>query len=197
MEYASFGAALHRRRCYFLSELDAHHVLLLGDGDGRFLAEFVRRYPSVRIDVLDCSRRMLALAAHRAPACDRIHFHHSDAVRDPLPGRDYDLIVTHFFLDCFTPTELCDLVAKISAAAAPNARWILSEFHLPPAGWRRLRAKLWIGSLYFAFRVLTGLRARALPDYVAALRLRSQGFERRTQDLASAGLLTSELWKRG
>jgi len=44
LEYLVFGRALERRRFEYLNDMaDARHVLILGDGDGRFTAEFVRR----------------------------------------------------------------------------------------------------------------------------------------------------------
>ena len=43
LEYASFGRALERRRLeYLAATADARRVLILGEGDGRFLAAFFR-----------------------------------------------------------------------------------------------------------------------------------------------------------
>lgn len=194
MESASFGRALHRRRCHFLSGLRAEKILLLGDGDGRFLAALARQCPMASIDYVDVSGQMLKLASQRTPPNEYVRFYQRDAVSDQLPSSGYDLIITHFFLDCFTPEELREVVAKISAAASTGARWIISEFHQPTGGWRRLRAVIWIRSLYAAFHVLTGLQARQLPEYASALR--EHGFRQQAQMLASAGLLVSELWER-
>lgn len=194
MEFASFGPELHRRRCHFLPGLKARKVLLLGDGDGRFLADFTRQCPETQLDYVDVSREMLTLASERTPPSDYVHFHLLEAVSDELPGRGYDLVITHFFLDCFGAEDLRRLVAKIGIAAAPNARWIVSEFHQPASGWQRVRAKLWIGFLYLAFGLLTGLDTRRLPDYESVLT--ECGFRRESQELSSAGLLRSELWQR-
>lgn len=195
MEYASFAGALHRRRCAFLPDLrDARKALVLGDGDGRFLTALAQRYPELEIDAIDSSREMLRLAARRTPPSDRVRFHLLDALRDPLPGRGYDLVVTHFFLDCFTTAETEQLIAKISDATSPHALWVLSEFHEPSSGWRRLRARLWVAFLYFAFRLTTGLRTRHLPEF--RLALQAHGFHVLQQRFASHQLLVSELWHR-
>lgn len=195
LEYAAFGDALRRRRCQFLPQLaDARKVLMLGEGDGRFLAAFLRANSGAQVDYVDCSRKMLRLAAKRAGDTPRVHCHCGDILREPLPDRGYDLIVTHFFLDCLAESELTFVVQKIAEAATENARWIVSEFREPKSGWRQLRARLWIRFLYFAFRVATGLKTRHLPNHAEALCV--AGFELQSEVVANAGLLTSQLWRR-
>lgn len=195
LEYASFGSALHRRRCHFLPQLSGHgKVLMLGEGDGRFLAEFARLHPEAEIDYADLSAKMLRLAANRVRPQANVRFHHRNLLTDPLPGNGYDTIVTHFFLDCLSRDELTKVVQKTAASAATKARWIVSEFREPNAGWQRLRARLWIRGLYFAFRVATRLQTQRLPDHAKALR--EAGFAMRSEAIASAGLLTSQLWVR-
>jgi ubiquinone/menaquinone biosynthesis C-methylase UbiE len=195
LEYASFGRALHRRRCHFLPQLaGARKVLVLGEGDGRFLAEFVCANPKTEVDYFDCSEKMLLLTAKRIGKTQRVHCHCGDILNSPLPGHAYDLIVTHFFLDCFAGPELTLAIRKISEAASDDARWVVSEFREPPNGWRRLRARFWIRFLYFAFRVATGLKTQRLPNYAGALQ--DAGFELQSEVVANAGLLTSQMWIR-
>lgn len=194
LEYSSFGSALHRRRCYFLPQLsNARKVLMLGEGDGRFLAEFARQNPDAHVDYVDRSRKMLKLARERTQQ-PRVNFCHSDAVCDPLPNDNYDTIITHFFLDCLSEQDLTLLLQKIAASTTATARWVVSEFREPSTGWQRLRARLWIGGLYRAFWIATGLATQRLPDYSRALL--DAGFTLESESLASSGLLTSQLWKR-
>ncbi len=168
---------------------------MLGDGDGRFLAAFLRANPAVEVDAVDSSARMLALAKGRvAEHAARVRFHHADARDWPPPRADYDLIVTHFFLDCFTDAELGPLVARLASSATGRARWVVSEFHQPATGFAAWRARFWIGGLYAFFRVVTGLHVRRLPDHRAVLK--TQGFRCEQTLLADGGLLTSELWRR-
>src|SRR3954453_19751287 len=66
MEYLTFGPALHRRRREFLSEIaSARSGLILGDGDGRFTAEFLRHNTEALVDWVECSRRMADVAGAR------------------------------------------------------------------------------------------------------------------------------------
>jgi ubiquinone/menaquinone biosynthesis C-methylase UbiE len=194
LEYASFGSALQRRRCHFLPQLSgARKVLMLGEGDGRFLAEFVRQIPQAEVDYADRSAKMLELARWRA-ASSRVRFHHRNLLADALPGGKYDTIITHFFLDCLSDDDVTFVVQRTALAARSGAIWVVSEFREPDFGWQRLRAKLWVAGLYAAFRVVTRLSTRKLPDHASALR--NAGFRLEQEALASAGLLTSQLWVR-
>src|SRR5579864_5277091 len=102
LEYCAFGGALRRRREAFLFELgNPQKVLVLGDGDGRFLQVFEALYPQARIDAVDVSAKMIELAKTRA---ERVAFHACDA-REFVFGEEYDLAVAHFFFDCFEEAE--------------------------------------------------------------------------------------------
>jgi len=195
LEYASFGLALQRRRCHFLPQLsDSRKVLMLGEGDGRFLAEFARRNPEAEVDYVDASLNMVKLARRRTQLLSAVHCHRRDLLMEPVPGSGYDTIVTHFFLDCLADADIAELVQRTARCATGEARWVISEFREPEAGWQRLRARLWVAGLYAAFRLVTKLSTRKLPDHGVALR--RAGFTLLDEALASAGLLTSQLWAR-
>jgi SAM-dependent methyltransferase len=186
LEYLGFGSALERRRNAFLSDVaDARRALVLGDGDGRFLARLVGVMHGT-IDYVDISPRMLAIA--RARAGDRAHYILGDVLAISLPAAEYDLIVTHFFLDCFDEQDAAALVHKIADAAAPHARWLISEFQAA-----RWWSRSYIAALYVFFGITTGLETRRLIDHHPLLRQRGFAIER--SETAGAGLLISELWR--
>ena len=194
------GRALERRRCQFLPEMaTARRVLILGEGDGRFLTTLLHANHGAEIDVVDNSAKMLARAAQRVRATVEIdacivRFHHADArLWRPSAGVNYDLVVTHFFLDCFEESELAPMVRRF-AAGEKECRWIVSEFRQPARGFSAWRARLWIGTLYRLFGWMTGLRVRRLPDY--GLVLQQGGFRQIKAVTSEWGLLTSELWER-
>jgi ubiquinone/menaquinone biosynthesis C-methylase UbiE len=194
LEYAGFGRELERRRFQFLPDLcDARHALALGEGDGRFLAKLAAQNPDAAIDCVDASARMLELARGRVGA-EQVHFYHADVRLGALTGSAYDLIVTHFLLDCFEESDVRAVAARIAEVARPGARWVVSEFRQPSRGWRALWARLWLGMLYWFFRVTTGLDTRQLVDYHPILG--SHGFRLERQEISRFGLLTSELWQR-
>ena len=66
MEFVLAGGKLQRCRTAFLKEtVDAKNVLLLGEGNGRFLVAARRAMPEARITCVDSSSRMLQLARQR------------------------------------------------------------------------------------------------------------------------------------
>jgi ubiquinone/menaquinone biosynthesis C-methylase UbiE len=179
LEWAAFGPALWRRRVAFLPQLQtAQSVLMPGEGDGRFLAKFLQSNPTAKVDYIDSSPRMLALARARGEA-DRVNFRVADLLTFE-PTTRYDAITTHFFLDCFTDAELAHLVPKLARFLNPGGLWIVSEFqHVPPG-------------LYQFFGLTTGLRPRQIPDYRRALT--QAGLIQTAVQPGLGGMLVSELW---
>jgi ubiquinone/menaquinone biosynthesis C-methylase UbiE len=198
LEYMSFGPWLGRCRNAQLVHLSgARHALLLGDGDGRFLARLLAANPTLTADVVDSSQAMLRLLDQRIRGCGpqashRIRLHHADAM-EWKPSGSYDLIVSHFFLDCFFPQQLEQIFAAVLPHALPGAQWVISEFAVPPKAFAAYLARGIIGFLYWAFGLLTGLPVRALPDYGTPLLRRGLALTRDRRFLA--GLLCSQIWK--
>lgn len=194
MEYFTFGPWLHRCRCAFLEEsVECRRALVFGDGDGRFTAKLLSTNPTIQIDAVDSSRAMLhALLGRAAGGVDRLRLSCSDARDWRPPGAPYDLVVTHFFLDCLRTEDVEALSQRVRGALFPSARWIVSEFFIPKGwfGWLIARPLIWL--LYQAFALLTGLDVRRLPDYRSALR--NSGFRLEKRRSVLKGLLVSELW---
>jgi SAM-dependent methyltransferase len=197
LEYLTFGRVLERCRTHSLSQLgDCRRALVLGDGDGRFLARLLAENTHLHADAVDTSAAMLQLLRDRSEtatpdATARLQVYHDSALTFPLAGC-YDLVVTHFFLDCFSQADLETLIARVASTLVPGALWVVSDFHVP-AGLMRTPARALVRSLYLAFRVLTGLRTTELPDH--ATPLRRSGMKLVAHQYRFGGLLTSELWR--
>jgi ubiquinone/menaquinone biosynthesis C-methylase UbiE len=195
LEYLSFGPSLVRCRSAQLAHLTvARHALVLGDGDGRFLARLLAANPTLTADVVDSSHAMLTLLdrrLRRSQVHQRIRLHHADALTWNPTG-SYDLIVSHFFLDCFFPHQLEQLFDSVIPHALPGAQWVISEFAIPRNPFAAWLARGIIRSLYRAFGWMTGLRVRVLPDYAASLLRR--GLLPLHERRYLAGLLCSQLW---
>jgi ubiquinone/menaquinone biosynthesis C-methylase UbiE len=189
LEYAGFGKALQRRRLAFLSDVaDAQRALVLGEGDGRFLVHLAKQNRSAAIDYVDASSAMLELARRRAGA-GRVTYHPADALKMPLPENQYDLVCTHFFLDCLNEPEARALTARVARACQPRAHWLVSEFREPNAF-----ARMVVRVLYFFFRITTGLKTSRLIDHRPLLE--RAGFKLICCESAYFGLLVSERWRR-
>jgi SAM-dependent methyltransferase len=195
MEYFSFGPYLQQCRCLRLTEMASYQrALVYGDGDGRFLAEMVRRAPEIRTTAVDASGKMLLRLAQRLPSGAQVRLVHADALAcapAEFPEAPFDLIVSHFFLDCFNEAEIASLV---NAAAAKTAHWVVSDFAIPRRQPARLVGALIVRGLYLAFGLLTGLRTRSLPNHARVMRESGWVLEDRRELLG--GLLMSECWRR-
>jgi SAM-dependent methyltransferase len=190
LEYGAFGRALQKRREAFLPDVaSARRVLVMGDGDGRGLAALLRTAPRAQVDYVDSSARMLNLARKRSGTA-RVAYHLGNAldfVREST-GK-YDLVVTHFFLDCLPSEELEQLLDGIRGITEPDARWLISEFR-DHQRW----SSFVVRGLYLFFGLTTGLKTRRLVRFDSAFQ--QAGFQRLKVAHALDGLLTSELWKK-
>ena len=195
LEWMAFGSQLQRARIALVGEIGpVQRVLVVGEGDGRFLAEFVRVHPSAAIDCVEASGRMIALARKRREL-RRVRFVQADIREVALPVDHFDLIVTHFVLDCFDAESLTALIPKLATSARPEAHWLVADFCQPPrGGWRRLRARFLISFMYRFFRVTAGLEARSLVDYHGLLQ--SAGFGLTKSHFSLNEMVRSECWRR-
>ncbi|HTJ29043.1 MAG TPA: class I SAM-dependent methyltransferase [Acidobacteriaceae bacterium] len=196
LEYLSFGPLLQRTRTHWLGAVGAcRHALVLGDGDGRFTAALLAAHPGLRVHAVDGSAAMLRLLRARCSAyTERLTTEQTDLrTWTPAPHARYDLIATHFFLDCLTSQEASDLAQRFTPALTRQATWLVSDFAIPATHYGRWIAAPVVGFLYRAFRMLTGLRVRQLPDHAAALSL--AGWSLKSARQHARGLLISELWK--
>ncbi len=197
LEYLTLGRALERCRLHFIPRLlHQKKALVFGDGDGRFLAALMAANPSIHADAIDTSATMLHLLRRRCEcsalnATVRLQTHHADALAFTPIGR-YDLVATHFFLDCLTQIELEALITRIIPSLSHDAFWVVSDFRVP-SGPMRLPSRVVIRILYFAFRILTGLRTTRLPDHAAPMS--RAGLVLTAHHHSLAGLLTTELWQ--
>jgi hypothetical protein len=198
MEYFTFGSYLQQCRLFRIGELAlCRRALIYGDGDGRFLSELMRSLPQIEVTAVDASREMLRQAAQRLPVGAHVRLVQADALEcevEDFREAPFDLIVTHFFLDCFSEAEIASLLSRMNTAAEEHALWVVSEFAIPKRNPARLAGKLIIRALYLAFGLLTGLRIQHLPDYGRVMHETGWMLEDRRELLF--GLLVSERWRR-
>ena len=130
LEYLTLGPILQQTRLHHLPSLTQQNsALVIGDGDGRFLAQLLTQNPHIQAEAIDTSATMLHLLRQRcAPHANRLQTHQADALAFQ-PTKRYDLVVTHFFLDCLTQTQLEALITQISPHL--NTQSHLAHLRLP------------------------------------------------------------------
>lgn len=197
MERWVAGKKLQRCRVDHLHRVPCpKEILLAGEGHGRMLLECRRRFPQAHITCLDLSEHMLKVAEKRLNRENMnfgVLYVHDDA-RTWIAPRSYDLIVTHFFLDCFTDSEVALVVSRLSGICPVEGHWLLADFQIAPTGLCRLRCRLVLWALYRVFRRVTSISASTLVD--PAPSLEQSGFRRVARSQYNLGLLYSECWRR-
>jgi len=193
LEYAAFGRGLLRCRFDLLPWLaDAKRVLTVGEGDGRFVAELARRFPEIKVDCVEASGAMITRAQSRLPMGADVTFHRADAREWVFPKGEYDAVVTCFFLDCFKPETLRELMPRIAKSLRPEGEWLVAEFGQPSRGASAWHARAWLAAMYFFFRRATRLEARRLPDWESEMaRL---GFECADRETRRWELMAATRW---
>lgn len=193
------GPRLQRCRTAWFDELaGARRMLIAGVGHGPALVTLLQRHPQLHVTCVDASARMLAVARRRVRRAGidagRVAFVHAALPEWTPPAGQFDVIATHFFLDCFPPAQLAAVVAGLARAATPDARWIISDFAIPPCGLARWRARAVHALMYLFFRVVTRLKAQRLtpPDDLLA----AAGFACRRRATFEWGLLQADFWTR-
>jgi trans-aconitate methyltransferase len=197
LETITFGNALQRARtCWIDTLARPKRTLILGEGDGRFLCELVRAYPKIDIDCIDASEAMLQLARARLRRRHPESFSRVNFIREDIlkwsPRKSYDLLVTHFFLDCFPDRELQAIIAKLASAAEPGAVWLVADFTIPRKRFARAHARLWLRMMYAFFRATAGIAAKELVDPIPYLD--GYGFTRASENLSRGKMLRSDVY---
>jgi len=197
LEYLAFGFELERARFDFLLHAaTARRVLILGEGDGRFLARLLRCNAQASIAVIETSAEMIDLARQRVPAGERarVEFHQIDAVAGGFPQGPFDLVISHFFFDVLDGGDAEAVIHKVGAVLAPSAVWLVSEFQEPSGNFRLLHARVWLYAMYWFFSLTTGLLVSELPPYRELLKraglIEIDYRERRL------GLIRSQIWRK-
>jgi ubiquinone/menaquinone biosynthesis C-methylase UbiE len=199
MERLLAGNKLQRCRRQFLDTISPpNRALLVGEGNGRFVVEFLKRFPEAEVVCLDASDKMLAEAQRAIEAAglksNAVTFVRADIFDWQPPRQKFDLIVTNFFLDCFTPEQIELVVQKLASVAEEKCDWLLADFCEPPRGWRKWRAHWILTSMYLFFRFATKLPANHLapPDDA----VQKNGFVLANRVSYDCGLLHADLWRR-
>jgi ubiquinone/menaquinone biosynthesis C-methylase UbiE len=192
LEQAVFGSKLSQARRFFIPRIvDGRNILLLGEGNGRFLLEAMKVNRLASFTVVDSSAQMLASAARRIANLDyglAVALIHADIFNWRSPVEYYDRIVTNFFLDVFLPPHLRQLVEIISSLSTEKTLWINVDFG-PEC--RSLRQKILMWAQYRFFRILTGIEAPRLIDPLPFIQ--EAGWEILEERSLESGWITARL----
>lgn len=169
LERLAYGQRLERGRRAFLPELAAcRNLLLLGEGNGRFLKALLTANPACVATVVEISPRMIACAraALTAQQRARVNWVEGSALNAELPAAAFDAVVTHYLFDLFGPADQARLLQTGLDALAPGGVWQDTEFQTDgPTRLARLRNRLLLAASYRFLGALCDFPARRLADH--------------------------------
>jgi ubiquinone/menaquinone biosynthesis C-methylase UbiE len=165
LEQTVFGSTLSQARRIFMTQVRAgNHILLIGEGNGRFLFEALQQTSAESFTVVDSSARMLATTARRIEAvdhCPHVELIHANILEWRSTAAYYDRVVTHFFLDQFRPDCIRRVVEVISRLATEDALWINVDFTSEN---QDLRQKFLMWVQYRFFQIFARIESARLFD---------------------------------
>lgn len=138
LERLVYGKRLRSGRLACLPELcNRQNLLLLGEGNGRFLRHLLEQNPSARVTVVEISQRMIASARRKLDANQRarVQWHCQSALDATFAADSFDAVVTHYFFDLFAPAEQTQILHHGLRALRSGGIWQDTEF-LPAADTR-------------------------------------------------------------
>jgi len=195
VEYLLYGKLLERCRFYFVDRLaSARSILILGEGDGRFLKRLCALNSVAEITVVEFSLEMIKKAKTRIHSNDlkRITFIEASALTLDEESQ-YDVVVTCFFLDNFSRPNVRHLVEKIERLLLSEGCWLNADFYIPKQGIMRHVSQIHLYVLYRVFRILAGVEAKKL--HLPTLYIKKMKLLEEKQFLN--GLLISSIYKKG
>ena len=164
IEMIAMGNRLQRGRTALLDAMiPPSSMLVLGDGDGRFLAAAAQRFIQCRFTSIDRSGAMIAAQRRRLAklnAADRVQWIQIDARDYQPPVACFDAAAMVCFLDCFTAADLRRDLPIWLAGVKPSGQVVIVDFTV--SGSPRITAAVLRWAMHRFFRLATDLPNRRL-----------------------------------
>lgn len=122
-----------------------------------------------------------------------IQFLQIDALDYRPPAQAYDVVVTPFFLDCFSPPELSEHLPLWLSALRKDGVHLQVDFIPPHSPWQRPRAHLLLWAMHAFFGWQTGLTNRQLVDSQAFIE--QCGLRKVAEHISGQGMIAAQLWQ--
>ena len=197
MEKIVFGNDLEKIRNVHLKLIDdAESILLLGDGDGRFLKKISETGADGLIVSLDSSSKMIELSRKRLQNTDLEVQYFCQNIKNFEKSESFkpDLIFAHFFLDCFTEDEVILIIDLLSQWSTKTTKIVVSDFFITKTNSiSGTYQKLLTQTMISFFRVFCGISANKLPNIPKIMN--SKGWNCISHKSLRNGFINSWVWQ--
>ncbi len=189
---------IHKSQTWLLSKkMQFSKSLIMGGGDGKFLLEAMKQGLSDQYYYIDISDAMIKLARSKIekqlPSLLNSVVFICGSYQDISATGKFDLIVTPYFLDCFSEDELSIITAKLHAHLTIEGTWFFTDFNIPEDSFRTFIFKNIIRLLYGIFDLFCNWELNRLPDF--SKEFCKYGFTILHEKYFLGGLLVSRIYK--
>jgi ubiquinone/menaquinone biosynthesis C-methylase UbiE len=158
-----FGKQVKNAQIESLQYIQANSTILIaGGGTGWILDEISKIHPAgLHITYVDISSKMMALSKKRNIAFNTVTYINDSIENITLPDQNYDVIITPFFLDCFSQSTFQSVFKILDKSMKNKGLWLYIDFCLPAEKrtWQRILIKI----MYAFFRLTCKIEATKLP----------------------------------
>jgi ubiquinone/menaquinone biosynthesis C-methylase UbiE len=166
---ASFNQILESQMWLLSKGMKFSKVLIIGGGSGKFLLEAIKQGLAEQYYYIDISDTMIKLAQRKiekqlAFPLNSVTFI-CGSYQDIPTTKKFDLIVTLYFLGCFSEAELSIIMAKLYAQLTIEGTWFFTDFNVPDDSFRNFIFKNITQLLYGIFNLFCNWGLNRLPDF--------------------------------
>jgi 2-polyprenyl-3-methyl-5-hydroxy-6-metoxy-1,4-benzoquinol methylase len=162
--YDNISALVFRNKIFesqisYLNEIPSNStILFIGGGSGKTLKNLLELKPNCKVDYIESSEKMMKLAKVATKSSSRVNFILGSG--SLIPDKEYDVILTFFFLDLFQESRLKSIHNILDKKLKPKGIWLVSDFEVA--------SKLWTKTLeliMFSFlKIITRIESQEILD---------------------------------
>ncbi len=198
LERIAFGDRLQRARTAFLETLTPallpkSHVLLIGDGDGRFLTSLLQRSPHLTVHYVEPSGSMIKEAQKRVSPESQIIW-----IQEPIQEwlgktahslkEPFSLVSSHFVFDSIPEDQISSIISQIRPLMSHGACWLHSDFDSTSNHFSAFSVSL----MYSFFKIFTPIPRRRL--YKFDSHFKKAGLRLTQQESFMKNLIYTQAW---
>lgn len=156
-----FGKSLQSAQATFFDHIpNSAEVLILGGGTGHILNQLEMLNKSLNVYYVEASQKMISKAERRGPF-KNLSIYYENVRHDQIEDRNYDVVITAFFLDVFESQKLPNEIQRIWNWVDRDGIWLFTDFVKTKVAWQ----KWLIQFMHFFFKLTTNLEGKELQDF--------------------------------
>ncbi|WDF56207.1 class I SAM-dependent methyltransferase [Mucilaginibacter sp. KACC 22063] len=187
-----FGQTIKQAQIALLKTIPAHSdILIVGGGTGWILEEIGKVHLSgLLITYVEVSSQMNRLSKKRNVADNKVVFI-TDAIERVNITEPFDIIITPFLFDNFTPQQLPLMFKLMDKALKPGGLWLFTDFQIAGRWWHKPMSKM----MYGFFKLFRAVEGRQIPDTLAFFK--QHGYQEIYKETFYGDFIVSGVFKKG